>query len=121
MAQRELCETKQNRVLDAVRKNPSLRQFEMAQIIGCKNSTIKDWFRDNTLGWNEKYKQALRDAFNSLEGPAIQCMTELIKDKNFQAAKYILDNKDYGAPTKVSAELNGEVVINIGIDDDSQS
>lgn len=81
MAQRELCETKQNRVLDAVRKNPSLRQFEMAQIIGCKNSTVKDWFRDNTLGWNEKYKQALRDAFNSLEGPAIQCMTELIRIK----------------------------------------
>ena len=121
MAQSVLTEEKQIRVLEAVKKNPSLTQAEMAQIIGCKRSTVEHWFRGDYQGWNAKYRQALREAFDALEGPAIQCMNNLIKDKNFQAAKYVLDNKDYGATQKVSADINGEVVINISIDDDSQS
>lgn len=106
-----------NKALDMVRKNPELSFKALSEALGLSKSMVQQWHANNTDGFQDKYKEALESAFNRLEGLAIKALGDLIVDGNFQSVKYVLDNRGYKAEDKAKLTVDGNVDINIVIDD----
>ena len=107
----------QNRSLEILAQNPSISYKALSEAIGIGKDCVGRWYRDNVDGYQQRYDQVLKEAFNKLEGLAIQCMADLIVDGNFQAAKYVLDNRGYKAEDKIKADITGDIDINISIEE----
>jgi len=113
----ELTEARIQRALEMVRENPGISLTQVANAIGIASRTIESWKYRNTHNWNERYAETLHEAFSALEGPAIEAMSRLIEKDNFQAAKYILDNRNYGAAQKIQADVNTDITIDVTIEE----
>ena len=105
----------QKRACDIIRQNPALSYSAVGKQLGLNERTVWQWFDRDTHGFKEKWNTALQDAFARLEGLAIQTMADLLVDGSFQAAKYVLDNRNYGATQKIKADVDSNVDINISI------
>lgn len=77
--------------------------------------------RDSLHRWrteNQEFKQALETAtknrWKSAEQLAINTMINLASEGNYNATKYILDSLDYAPKQKIQADINSDVIINIG-------
>lgn len=115
-AQREV---KMEQALDIVRKNPAISMRMLSEEIGLSQNMCNTWYRTDVDGFKAKYEEALRDAFNRLEGLAVQCMGDLIVNGNFQAAKYVLDNRGYKPVEKTEVDMTANIQIDYGEDDES--
>lgn len=107
----------QNEACEMLRKNPGLSFCAISKQLGLGDNTVRRWYRNDLNGFQNKWDEALKDAFHRLEGLAIQCMGDLIVDGNFQAAKYVLDNRGYKPVDKVEAKVDATQDINIVIGD----
>lgn len=107
----------QEKACEIIRKNPALSYAAVSKAIGMNDRAVREWYYRDTHGFRAKWDEALHDAFNRLEGLAIQCMGDLIVDGNFQAAKYVLDNRGYKPVDKVEAKVDATQEINIVIGD----
>lgn len=105
-AQYARLEARQAAALEVLRHNPSYSMEAIERDLGYSKGTIRQWYHRDSAGFKQKWHDALRDTFSRLEGLAIQCMADLIVDGNFQAAKYVLDNKGYAAPKEIKADVN---------------
>ena len=116
----ELVDANQALVLEAVYKNPGLSYTAIERDLKLSEGIIKGWYYRDTHGFRQKYADTLKEAFNRLEGLAVQCMGDLIVNGNFQAAKYVLDNRGYAAPKEIKADVNAtqNIVITIGEDEE---
>lgn len=99
-------ETLMNQALEIVKERPDISFKRMAEEIGLSSSSCQRWYADDIDGFKERYHEALKYAFNSLEGLAIKTMADLMEEGSFQASKYILDNRGYKAPDKVEAKVD---------------
>lgn len=113
----ELTEVRMQKALEMIRKNPGISFKEIAESLGMAPNSMDSWKRRNTHNWNERYAEALNDAFSALEGPAIEAMSRLLEKDSFQAAKYILDNRNYGAAQKIQADVNADITIDVTIEE----
>lgn len=114
---REITAANQDAALRMIKANPSIKFADIARRLKLSPSTITKWKSENIMDWAVRYQQTLREAFDELEGPAIETMGKLIKDGNFQASKYVLDNKNYGAAQKIDANVSGDITIDVTIED----
>ena len=108
-------EALQEQACEIIRKNPALSYAEVSRQLGLNEGTVWQWYKRDTRGFKAKWEEALQDSFSRLEGLAIQTMADLLVDGSFQAAKYVLDNKNYGATQKIKADVDSSVDINITI------
>lgn len=99
-------------VIDLVRKNPELSFSALSLAVGLGENRVATWYRKDTDGFKEKYDEALRECFNRLEGLAIKTLGDLLVDGNWNATKYVLDNKGYKAPDKqeIKAEVESQQI-----------
>ena len=81
--------------------------------LGYSDKRCSRWYRDNTCGFKDKYDEIIKRRFAELEAPAIHSLSELVSEKNFQAVKYVLDNRGYKAPDKIEANLETNITVNI--------
>lgn len=113
----EVTEIRIQKALEMVRENPGITDTQIANAIGVSPKTVNSWKYRNTHNWSERYAEALNEAFSALEGPAIEAMSRLLEKDSFQAAKYILDNRNYGAAQKIQADVNADVTIDVTIEE----
>lgn len=115
-------EARQAAALQILRKNPAMSAAAIARELGLHDETVKQWYDRDTHGFKQKWHDTLKESFSRLEGLAIQCMADLIVDGNFQAAKYVLDNKGYAAPKEVKADVNlaAQVVFIDDLEDENE-
>lgn len=99
-------EARQDMALEVLRTNPAMSARAISRELGWPENTVKQWYSRDTHGFRKKWHDTLHSTFDRLEGLAIQCMADLIVDGNFQAAKYVLDNKGYAAPKEIKADVN---------------
>ncbi len=116
-ASKEATEKRIQRALEMVRENPGIGITQLSDALGLNRNTIYGWKERNTHNWNERYAEALNEAFSALEGPAIEAMSRLLEKDNFQAAKYVLDNRNYGAAQKIQADVNTDITIDVTIEE----
>lgn len=107
--------------LSIVRKNPEISFKRLSETLGLSKSMVQQWYANDVDGFKDKYDEALKYAFNRLEGLAIKALGDLIVDGSFQATKYVLDNRGYKAEDKTKLTVDGNMDINIVIDDDEFS
>jgi hypothetical protein len=116
-APKALTEKRIQCALEMVKENPGISITQLADALGLSRDALYNWKRYNTHNWNERYAEALNEAFSALEGPAIEAMSRLIEKDSFQAAKYILDNRNYGAAQKIQADVNTDITIDVTIEE----
>ena len=104
------------KVLELVRQNPRASFAELSRAAGFKSNRVWEWKATNLDGFADRYKQTLHEAFENLEGAAIQSLAELVDEKNFQAVKYTLDYCGY-KPIEKAEIKNETTVINVTIDE----
>lgn len=107
----------QNKACDIIRSNPALGYKAVSEKLSLPENTVGQWYRRDTNDFKNKWDSALKDAFNRLEGLAIQTMADLLVDGNFNAAKYVLDNRGYKPADKLDANINGGLDFEINIGD----
>ena len=105
-----------NKALEIVKVQPGISMKGLSEAIGLSASMCGKWYDDNVDGFKELYHEALRAAFNSLEGVAIKTMADLLEEKNFQASKYVLDNRGYKAADKIEAKVDATAQV-VFVDD----
>ena len=98
--------------IEAMIANPAASNVELADIVGCNRNTITEWKRNEIF--MAAYHERLREIWKDSEGIAINTMRNLAIDGDFKASKYILDSLGYAPVQKVEADLNTEIVINVG-------
>lgn len=107
---------RQLELIEAIVANPNASNVELAKLAHCNRNTVTVWKA------NPEFKAALRarlrEIWEDSEALAVQGMRKLATEGNFQANKYILDSLGYAPATKIEADVNQEVTINIGVDND---
>lgn len=103
---------RQLKCIEAMIAYPSATYEELAQIVGCNRNTITAWKRNEEF--MAAYNDRLRETWKDAEGIAVRTMIELAKDGDFKASKYILDSQGYAPAQKIEADVNTDIVIEIG-------
>lgn len=103
-----------NRALKMFEKNPAMTFTEVSYALGLSHGAVSKWYSRNTSGFKDAYDELMKRRFAELECPAITALGELVADKNFNAVKYVLDNRGYKPVEKIQADVNTDIVINIG-------
>ena len=105
------------KALEWFRDDPSLSFKAVDEALGYHTNACSKWYAANTCGFKDRYDELLKEEFAALEGPAIKCMGDLIREnRSFQAAKYVLDQRGYNAADKIEAAV--DTTINITVEDD---
>lgn len=103
-----------NRALEMFEENPSLTFTAVSKALEHEESYVRKLYHRNTYGFRDRYDELLKQKFAELEAPAIVALGELIKDKQFNAVKYVLDNRGYKPVEKVEANISNDITITIG-------
>lgn len=96
--------------------NPLVTDVEAGKKIGVSRNTIAEWKKRPEF--QEEYKRRLKEKWESAELMAIEKMQNLALEGDFRAVKYILDSQGYAPAQKIEADINSNIVINIGDDDE---
>lgn len=102
-----------DKVLDIVRQNPKASFAELSCAVGLTRDRVWTWHRNNLDGFRDRYKETLKEAFEGLEGSAIQSLGELVEEKNFSAVKFVLENQGYKPVEKVEQKTETTIVVSI--------
>ena len=107
--------TKQVELLEAMLANPMMSDVKLAELMGLNNKTVGKWRKEPEF--QEELKKRLAEQWKNAERLAQKKMIELAAEGNFNANKYILDSLGYAPTTKIEADINTDIIINIEGDD----
>lgn len=88
---------------------PNLTVSQYAEKIGCSEKSVYNWryLQDFT-----DYEHELcQKRFRELEKTAMKALSILVNNNNFNAVKYVLDGRDYGAEQKINATVSSDINI----------
>lgn len=102
---------RQVELLELMLSNPMMSDVKLAELMGLNNKTVGKWRK--MPDFQEELKKRLAEQWKSAESLAQKKMIELAEEGCFQANKYILDSLGYAPTTKIEADINTDVVINI--------
>ena len=105
---------KQKLLAELMVGNPYLNNVEYAEAIGIDPKTLYKWKK--TDEFQAYMSELLREQWKDAEKLAQKKMIELAMQGDYRANQYILDNLGYKPTTKVEADINADIVINIGED-----
>ena len=102
---------RQIELLETMLANPMLSDVKLAELMGLNNKTVGKWRK--MPEFQEELKARLAEQWKNAERLAQKKMIELAADGNFHANKYILDSLGYAPATKVEANIQTDIEINI--------
>ena len=102
---------RQAELLELMLANPMMSDVKLAALMGLNNKTIGAWRKKPDF--QEELKKRLAEQWKDAERLAQKKMIELANEGCFQANKYILDSLGYAPVTKIEADVNTDIVINI--------
>lgn len=110
--------TKEKELLELMLAYPMLPDTKLAEMMGINNKTVGVWRKKPEF--QEELKKRLQEQWKDAERLAQKKMIELANEGCFQANKYILDSLGYAPTTKIEADINTDVIINIEGEDLSE-
>ena len=105
---------KQKLLAELMVAKPELTNEEYAKEIGIGERTLYDWKKSQDFA--DYLNELCRNKFADLQTLAIAKLKENVIAKNQKAIEYALDYLGYKATTKVEADINSDITINIGED-----
>lgn len=106
---------KRQKLIEMIIECPTKSNTQLGEELGVNRNSISKWRREPEFqaALSARLKEVWRDA----ESMAIANMQKLANEGCFQANKYILDSLGYAPATKIEADVNTDIVINIGGDE----
>ena len=103
---------KQYRLIEIMLANPTATHKQLVEMAGIGKNTLTAWKRDEAFmaGYNRQLKEIWKDS----EAIAVNTMIMLASEGDFRASKYILDSMNYAPTTKIEADINSDIILNIG-------
>lgn len=83
--------------------------------LGISRETLRRW--RSTEEFQNALQAKLEETWKAAEALAVNTMISLCQEGDFKASKYILDSLGYAPTTKLDANVNGELSINITVDE----
>lgn len=102
---------RQVELLELMLANPMMSDVKLAEIMELNNKTVGKWRK--MPEFQEELKKRLAEQWKNAESLAQKKMIELASEGNFNANKYILDSLGYAPATRIEADLNTDIIINI--------
>ena len=109
---------RQLKLIEALMANPMMPDTEIAKQLDINRNTVREWKKKPEF--QEELKRRLREQWEDSERMAVDTMQSLVREGDFKAAKYILDNLGYSAPVEVKADINSSITINIESEDEEE-
>lgn len=106
---------KQQKAIELLVYSPYKTYCMIAEEVGVHRDTLRRW-RENPE-FKAALEKAIKERWKAAESLAVNTMINLASEGNFQATKYLLDNLGYAATTKIDANVNGDIDININIEE----
>lgn len=98
----------QEAVLAVWLEHPYWSYNQIAKEAGIGSRTF--WNYRQEPEFMERVHASMQKTFNALEVKAVSNLERLIENEDWQATKYVLDNRDYGAQQKVAVESNNVTI-----------
>lgn len=105
---------RKQKCLEAWINNPNASFEEIADIAGVSYKTFYRYRKEEEF--MNTFREMCKKRFESLEAKAIEKLSDLIDDGNFNAVKYALDGLGYSATQKIDANVDGKTDITITIE-----
>lgn len=104
---------KQIELIEALLANPMVSDTAIAEQIGINRNTVHNW--KIKPEFQEEFRKRMREKWEDSERMAVESMLSLVREGNFQATKYILDNLGYAPVQKqqIDANVNNNIILNI--------
>ena len=102
---------KQYELLEAMLSHPMMSDVKLAELLHLNNKTVGKWRKEPEF--QKEMKERLAQQWKDAESLAQRKMIELAAEGNFNANKYILDSLGYAPTTKIEADINQDIIINI--------
>lgn len=99
-------------LLEAMLTYPMMSNVKLAELLELNNKTVGKWMKEPEF--QAEMKRRLEEQWKAAESLAQKKMIELAAEGNFNANKYILDSLGYAPAQKIEADINTDIVINIG-------
>ena len=109
---------KQIELLEAMLAHPAASDKKLAELLTLNNKTVGKWRKEPEF--QEELKKRLAQQWKDAERLAQQRMIELADSGNFNANKYILDSLGYAPAQRIEADINQDIVISIGFDEEEE-
>lgn len=104
---------KQLKAIELLVYSPHMTQNMIANEVGVHRDTIRKWKEENPE-FKMTLDKAIKERWKAAEALAVNGMINLASEGNYNAIKYLLDNLGYKPVDKIQAEVNSDVIINIG-------
>lgn len=110
--------SKQIKAIELLVYSPYMTQNMVASECGVHRETIRRWKHEPEF--KAELDKAIKERWDDAEAMAVNGMIALASEGNFQALKYMLDNKGYKPVDKIEANVKSDVVLRIGYDEEEQ-
>lgn len=105
--------TKAKNLMETWVNNPNMSYQEICDECKVGYSTFARWRTDPVF--MEEYHKKCDARFSELEAKAVAKVSDLVDDGNWNAIKYVLDNKGYKPEEKSKVTVEGATEINLMI------
>lgn len=102
---------RQKGLLEFMLANPMLPETVCARECGVPNSTYFDWKKKGEF--TAELDRRIKEKWKDSERAAVDVMLSLMREGDFKASKYVLDNLGYAPVNKVEANVSTDICINI--------
>lgn len=106
---------KQLEAIELLVTAPGKTYNEISEELGINRETLRRW--RGTEEFQTALQAKLEETWKAAEALAVNTMIHLCQEGDFKASKYILDSLGYAPTTKLDASVNGELSINITVDE----
>lgn len=107
---------KQLKAIELLVYSPYKTYCMIAEEVGVHRDTLRRW-REETPEFKEELDKAIKQRWRNAETIAVNGMIDLASEGNFNALRYMLDNLGYKPEEKSKITVDGEMDININIEE----
>lgn len=106
---------KQYEAINLMLTMPELSYRDMAEKLNIKERQFRNWRNENEE-FRKEYRKRLDEKWEALLPVAVEGVTSLARENNWNAIKYILDSSEYAASQKI--DLNSNTTITVELEDE---
>lgn len=101
---------KQLKAIELLVYSPYMTLNMTAQECGVSRDTLHRWRNDNEE-FKAELQKAIHQRWEAAEAMAVNGMINLASEGNFQAIKYMLDNRGYKPADKIEAQIDARAQV----------
>jgi hypothetical protein len=106
---------KKLKLIEMIIECPTKSNTALGEQLGINRNSISKWRREPEF--QDALSARLKEVWRDAEAMAVANMQKLANEGCFQANKYILDSLNYAPAQRIEADVNTDIIINIGGDE----